>query len=382
VASIGFEDGGPAGSAAPLTWSAGAFVRLAADLAAGKNVALPAVTVARYVTHQQGKTALNLTSPAAGSSVSTSSVTVTGTTAPGNAVYVSATNIDANSATTVVQAAVDAAGAFSAVVSISGGTIVLNTVAVAPDGATAHDQRSIVSDFIPGTLLLDVTDPDGDDNGPGTFQYPTSDNFKPGAFDLERFQVFDSGANVVMRLTLRDLTPTFGSPLGAQLVDVYVHVPDASPTSTAPSNATRNFSIATADAWSRMIQVQGFSSGRFEDAAGTTLGTPAVAANAVSRHITITVPKSALGQPAAGWVFTVVLTGQDGFSSDQARGFAATPQEFQFGVCAPGGSSPICAVDPGTVPKAMDVIPPEGVSQATELDPTLGPVVLQGVSVP
>ena len=25
----------------------------------------------------------------------------------------------------------------------------------------------------------------------------------------------------------RDLTPTFGSPLGAQLVDVYVHVPGA-----------------------------------------------------------------------------------------------------------------------------------------------------------
>jgi glucoamylase len=39
-------------------------------------------------------------------------------------------------------------------------------------------------------------------------------------------------------------------------------------------------------------------------------------------------------------------------------------------------------VDPNSVPKAVDVITPAGVSQATELDPTLGPVVIQPVSVP
>ena len=30
----------------------------------------------------------------------------------------------------------------------------------------------------------------------------------------------------------------------------------------------------------------------------------------------------------------------------------------------------------------MDTIPPSGVSQAVELDPTKGPVVLQGLTVP
>ena len=42
----------------------------------------------------------------------------------------------------------------------------------------------------------------------------------------------------------RDLTPTFGSPLGAQLVDVYVHDPAAPPTSTAASFPQRNYLIA------------------------------------------------------------------------------------------------------------------------------------------
>ncbi len=34
------------------------------------------------------------------------------------------------------------------------------------------------------------------------------------------------------------------------------------------------------------------------------------------------------------------------------------------------------------MPKAIDVITPPDVSQSTELDYTLGPVVLQGVTIP
>ena len=78
-----------------------------------------------------------------------------------------------------------------------------------------------------------------------------------------------------------------------------------------------------------------------------------------------------------------MLTGQDGFSPDQARGFAPTPQPFQFGVCASPSADPHCTVDPNTVPKAMDVITPPGVLQSQELDYTLfNPVTLQGVMVP
>ena len=49
IASIGFEPGKAAGSASPLTWSAASFVRLTADLAAKRNVVLPAATHDRYV---------------------------------------------------------------------------------------------------------------------------------------------------------------------------------------------------------------------------------------------------------------------------------------------------------------------------------------------
>ena len=179
LASIGFENGGAAGSASPLTWSAASFVRLAGDLAAGRNVVLPAATHSRYVAKTQGQTSLTVTSPADNSSVSASPVTVTGTTAPGNTVYVAATNTDASSATTVVSTTAPT-GSFSVDVAVTGGTNVLNIVAVSPSGATAQAKRTVLFDFVPGTLLLDVADPDGDDNGPGNYAYPTSAELPPG----------------------------------------------------------------------------------------------------------------------------------------------------------------------------------------------------------
>jgi carbohydrate-binding DOMON domain-containing protein len=308
---------------------------------------------------------------------------VRGTSAPGNTIDVSATNIDADSANTISTTTAAADGGWSVEVPIQGGTIVLDVVATSPQGGTAHQRRTVVFDFTPGEVLLDVTDPDGDDNGPGNYAYPTSDNFRPGAFDIQRFQVLDAGTEVIFRLQTRNLSPTFGSGLGAQLVDVYVRDPGATQTSTAASFTQRNYQIAPDSAWSRLIEVQGFGQ-RYVDAGGATLGTVTIRANEISRFITFSVPKSSLGQPGPGWGFAVVLTGQDGFSPDQARGFAATPQEFQFGVCAspPDPSNPLCGVDPGTVPKAMDVITPEGVSQADELNYVVNdPVTLQGVRI-
>ena len=70
------------------------------------------------------------------------------------------------------------------------------------------------------------------------------------------------------------------------------------------------------------------------------------------------------------------------FSPVQARGFAPTAEEYLFGLCAPGGTSPIRSIDPGSAPNAIDVIPPAGVAQSSELDPMAGPVALHGLVVP
>jgi glucoamylase len=232
IASIGFVDGKPAGSASALTWSMGQFVRLTLDLAAGRVLDRPEETTDRYVRHRQAQTPLTLTSPADLTEVG-ATVTVAGTTAPANRVLVAASNTDENTATTITQATAGPDGAFSVDVPLTGGTFVLNVVATSATGATGREVRTVAFPAEPGPKLFEAADPLLDDNGPGNYAYPTNSAFRPGAYDLEQFQVFDTGATVTFRVRTRDLTPTFGSPLGAQLVDVYVHDPAATAISTA-----------------------------------------------------------------------------------------------------------------------------------------------------
>jgi glucoamylase len=382
VASIGFERGKAAGSASPLTWAQSQAVRLTLGIGAGRPVEQPGIVADRYVrSGPPGALAVTVTAPAEGTVVSGGTVTVTGATAPGARVVVASTPTDIAAGSTTAATTADAGGAFSVTVPVAFLTNVL-TVAAERGGDTGYARLTVVSEALPGPAVLDVTDPVGDDNGPGTYAYPTAADFHPGAFDIERFQVIDAGDTIYLRTQLRDLTPTFGSALGAQLLDVFVRDPAAAAFSTAPPFPSRNFTIAADSAWSSRLEVQGFADPVFVDAAGRSLGTVAVTANQATRSIVVAVPAAALGRPSSGWVFTVALHGQDGFSPDQARGFAATPQPYQFGVCAPGGTAAICSVDPGSVPKVMDTITPPGVDQRTELDPTLGPVQLHGVEVP
>ena len=380
TASIGFEQGQAAGSASPLTWAQAQFVRLTMGIGAGRPVEQPAVVADRYIGGDPPVALpVALTAPADGAVVAGATVTVTGTTAAGARVVVAAIPTDVAAASTTVATTADATGAFSVTVPVASLTNVL-TVAAERGGDTGYARATV--EALPGSVLLDVTDPAGDDSGPGTYVYPTAADFHPGAFDIERFQVIDAGDTIYLRTQLRDLTPTFGSALGAQLLDVFVRDPGAAGFSTAPPFASRNYTIAADSAWSSRLEVQGFAAPVFADAAGRPLGTVAVSANQVTRSIVIAVPAAALGRPASGWVFTVALHGQDGYSPDQARGFQATAQPYQFGLCAPGGAASICGIDPSTAPKVIDTITPPMVDQYTELDPTIGQVQLHGVPVP
>jgi len=384
TASIGFTNGKADGSASPLTWGSASQVRLTADLSAGRDLEKPTQTTNRYVTHTQKTTALTVTSPtdltAAGQSV-----TVAGTAAPGARIDIADVATDNNNATTTATTTAGTNGSFAVGVPAAAGTNVLVITSTAKNAGTAQSVRTVVNDTVDGTLLFNQNDAVGDDNGPGNYAYPTAADFHPGAFDLTDFQVYDTGRTVTFRLQTKDLTPTFGSVDGAQLADVYVHNPSAAATSTASSYPGMNYGLASGAAWNRLIEVQGFGNQRFVDPADSNVGTVTSAANFITRYITFSVDKTALGgTPGTGWGFTVTLTGQDGtHGTDQTRAFTATPGGYTFGVCTNNDGTAPCTADPNAVPKTMDVLTPAGVTQADELNYiTHNPVVLRDVTIP
>ena len=128
--------------------------------------------------------------------------------------------------------------------------------------------------------------------------------------------------------------------------------------------------------------MQGFASPVWVDSSGNSLGSAQMIEDQPAGTVTLVLPTSAFGTVGHGWVFTVALTGQNGFSPDQARGFAPARGPSRSASARSGGTAAICSVDPSTMPEVIDTITPAGVNQTTELDPTLGPVVLQGVTVP
>ena len=168
---------------------------------------------------------------------------------------------------------------------------------------------------LPGTMVFNATDPSGDDNGPGTYQYPTSSNFTAGSFDLTGLRVNQTATNVYLQISLRDLAPTFGSNFGAQMLDIYARDPSVSSTSTTSAIPQENYTIAPGDAWSERVEAQGFAPVQWVNAAGASLGSAQLVADPPSGTATIVLPRAAFGTVGSGWVFTVALTGQDGTNS-------------------------------------------------------------------
>ncbi len=116
TASIGFIDGKAAGSATPLIWAEGQYVRLIRDLQTGTLTDQPAITRNRYVAAGAPMVLpVAITSPTGGAPV-TGSTVVSGTTVPGAEVSVSSAQpVSTTDSTTVVDTSASS-GQFSVTV--------------------------------------------------------------------------------------------------------------------------------------------------------------------------------------------------------------------------------------------------------------------------
>ena len=271
TASIGFTDGLPAGSATPLTWATAQEVRLVLDLGAGRLLEQPSIVADRYVTHTQAEAPLTLTAPVpeTGSAVSAeattpqatvtgSSVTVTGTAAPGAQVDIAVSDIqvpNGTAATTSLTAG--PSGAFSATVTVPAGDQSHVAVTVtAPGGATNAAGVDVTSLAVPGTVVLSATGPAGGGAGPGNFALPTATTgatptFPDGSFTITDFRVARAAATTSFQIGIGDLTNPFGGAAGfsLQLVDLYIRQPGLAPfdysTAATYRGCTHNLIVLT-----------------------------------------------------------------------------------------------------------------------------------------
>jgi len=239
-------------------------------------------------------------------------------------------------------------------------------------------------------LLFKLTDPAGDDYGPGRYVYPKNPVFKEGSFDLTGFEVYESESDIIFKVYFKNwftsppdlqispsknLKDLFRTNLFLQNIDVYIdkdHKLNSGLTNAIPG---RNIKISPESAWETAIFVspQPFLA-RVE--------TKRLAKKFADKIIILTnyevsknfvqfkIPKKILGQPNNRWGYLVLVTGAEWetsfFSLSNWMMFGSTYEEpvlnriveehaseWEFG----GGDKS------GAAPNIIDMIVPSGESQ-------------------
>jgi carbohydrate-binding DOMON domain-containing protein len=197
-----------------------------------------------------------------------------------------------------------------------------------------------------GTRLL--TDPTGDDFGPGTYRYPTHADYRRGTFDLRAVAIKTKGSKVEFSVTISapvadpwDSRSWGGHGFSLQMIQIYIdtdNVANSGFTETLPGiNAT----FAPMDAWDRVVMVSPQPNQRIaqEVAAKAPKMKGAVVlptkVTVRGKTITVVVKKSALGgAPKATWGIQAVMQSNEGYPDRRdllSRKVNEFPGQHRFG---------------------------------------------------
>ncbi|MFH0777112.1 MAG: glucodextranase DOMON-like domain-containing protein, partial [Candidatus Eisenbacteria bacterium] len=205
-------------------------------------------------------------------------------------------------------------------------------------------------------VVTQLSDPAGDDYGPGTYSYPTNDVFAPGSFDFTGFEVSYDASSVYFALTIAaSLSDPWGSGAGFSLqsIDVYVDKDGISGSGATWTLEARNARVSPVNGWEVMVwcapPFDGFRSRIvFPDGSGDTTGVRTQVEQAAGR-ITISVPRTSLGTPSGDWKYIVLMLGQNGFEPGRIRPVRLVNDEWSFGG-GTDGNSDSNVIDMVTVP--------------------------------
>ena len=194
-------------------------------------------------------------------------------------------------------------------------------------------------------VLADLSDPVGDDSGPGSYAYPANGVFTPGCFDLTRVVAHDLGSTVRFEFTIAGtLTNPFASESGFSLqsIDLYVDLDSAPGTGAFWTPDGRHADFSSEAGWERCVWLaptfDSFESGVFRADGTYVTGGVSVSVNASTRTIALTAPKSIFPGISASTRYLALMLGQDGYSSGRVRPVEAAQGEWTFGGGASGTS--------------------------------------------
>ncbi|SJZ42046.1 glucodextranase DOMON-like domain-containing protein [Selenihalanaerobacter shriftii] len=207
--------------------------------------------------------------------------------------------------------------------------------------------------------LFQMTDPQGDEYGPGTYIYPTSQQFVPfeGLFDLLNFKVKDVDSNYIFELKFTSITNPWHAKYGFshQLVQIYIDNDLGGATNVFKKGANVKFDPDTP--WNKLIKINGWNIKVFDYQDKPTAKDGDISEAEVQilddqQTIQVSIPKKKIGDLKAAKYYLLVGS-LDGFSYDNYRPVVKEVSEWKFG----GGT------DTEFNPNVLDILVPEDKEQ-------------------
>lgn len=207
-------------------------------------------------------------------------------------------------------------------------------------------------------------DPVGDDNGPGTYTYPTDAVYKRGSFDITEFSVNKKGDKVDFEVSVNTpLEDPWGMKVGfsVQMVFIFIQTDNRKGDGFTDSAPGLNFKFAPTDSWDKLVILSPQPPGTVKNEVSQKM--PAAEQSSVivpnrvkgsGRTITASVDLAQLGGgDPAKWGYQVVMQSNEGFP-DKSDLLTRKVNEFEGQHRFGGGTDYDCD------PHVMDILAGKG----------------------
>lgn len=185
---------------------------------------------------------------------------------------------------------------------------------------------------------VSFNDPKGDDNGPGTYTYPTDPAYKKGSFDLTEVSVKDSGDSIEITLSVNASLedpwdsakwPTPGNGFSLQMFQIYLDADNKAGSGEQNALPGMNATFADDARWEKVIVVSPQAnkeiSTRVEQKAKAVKDKIVLPTkvSAKGKKVTAIVKKADLGFDIAKAGFQVLVSSNEGYDKEPNNGILA-----------------------------------------------------------
>lgn len=188
-------------------------------------------------------------------------------------------------------------------------------------------------------VVFEMTDPAGDDRGPGTYKYPIDSIFDPkkGHFDLTKFTFLRQEKDYSFDLEMGRISNPWGASEGFSHPTAQIYIstdPGTGKIETFREGAFVSFSPR--HPWRYLVKVVSFNnsavftSADYAASEGRSEGIKAFV-KPDKKTIRVQVPRKYLSGDPENWMFYVLIGSQEGQGPDNFRKVMAKPSQWNFG---------------------------------------------------